>query len=81
MSPMPRRGNRYGRQMDLDAQHSMLLTGRELLLLGAGLKAYLKDFDAHRLEDAAASHPKVSGPNCKTPSAGFCGDSKRQLRA
>ena len=42
--------------MDLDVQHSMPLTGRELLLLGAGLKAYLKVFQAHRLEDAGASH-------------------------
>ena len=44
--------------MDLDDQHSVLLTGRELLLLGAGLKAYLKAFDAHQLQDAGASHPE-----------------------
>jgi hypothetical protein len=44
--------------MDLDDQHSMSLTGRELLVLGAGLKAYLQVFGAHRLEDAEASHPE-----------------------
>lgn len=44
--------------MDLDEQHSMSFTGRDLLLLGAGLKAYLKAFEAHRWEDAGASHPE-----------------------
>ncbi len=42
--------------MDLDEQH-LLVSGRELMLLGAGLKAYLNVFDAHRLEDGGASHP------------------------
>ena len=41
--------------MDLDEQHSMSLTGRDLLLLGAGLKAYLKAFEAHRLEVLSAA--------------------------
>lgn len=36
----------------------MSLTGRELLVLRAGLKAYLKIFEAHRLEDAGVSHPE-----------------------
>ena len=44
--------------MDVDDQHSMSLTGREALLLGSGLKAYLQVFGAHRLEDAGASHPE-----------------------
>ena len=44
--------------MNLDDRHSMSLTGRELLVLGAGLKAYLKVFETHRLEDAEASHPE-----------------------
>lgn len=34
----------------------MSLSGRELMLLGAGLKAYLNVFDAHRAQDTGASH-------------------------
>ena len=44
--------------MDLDRQHSVSLSGRELMLLGAGLKAYLNVFNAHRAQDAGASHPE-----------------------
>ena len=44
--------------MESDDQHSMSLSGRELMLLGAGLKAYLNAFDAHRAEDAGATHPE-----------------------
>lgn len=42
----------------MDDQHSMTLSGRELMMLRAGLKAYLNVFDAHRPEDAGATHPK-----------------------
>lgn len=44
--------------MDPEDQHSMSLSGRELMLLGAGLKAYLNAFAAHRAEDAGVSHPE-----------------------
>ena len=44
--------------MHLDDQHSMSLSGRELMMLRAGLKAYMNYFDAHRAEDAGASHPE-----------------------
>lgn len=44
--------------MDLDDQRSMVLTRRDLMLIQAGLKAYLSAFEAHRAEDAGASHPE-----------------------
>lgn len=44
--------------MDLDRQHSVPLSGRELMLLRAGLKAYLIVFDAHTAQDSGASHPE-----------------------
>ena len=43
--------------MDLDDRHTISLSSRELLLLRAGLKAYLSVFAAHRSEDAGATHP------------------------
>ncbi|NUU18286.1 hypothetical protein HP550_13600 [Cellulomonas humilata] len=44
--------------MDNDAQHTMTLTSRELMLLRAGLKAYLTSFDAHRARDGGQTHPE-----------------------
>lgn len=44
--------------MESHDQHSMELTRRDLMLLQAGLKAYLSAFGAHRAEDAGASHPE-----------------------
>jgi hypothetical protein len=45
--------------MDIDAQHQVTLTKRELMLLRAGLKAYLTSFDAHRALDDGQSHPEA----------------------
>lgn len=45
--------------MDIDAPHQVTLTGRELMLLRAGLKAYLTSFDAHRALDGGATHPEA----------------------
>lgn len=42
-----------------DDQHSISLTGRDIMLLSAGLKAYLQAFDAHRSEPAGASHTQM----------------------
>ena len=44
--------------MELDDQHTISLSNRELMLLGAGLKAYLSVFAAHRAEDPGATHPE-----------------------
>lgn len=50
------RESRYGHRMRLEDQHSLSLSQRELMMLGAGLKAYLQAFAAHREEDCGASH-------------------------
>ena len=44
--------------MDLDAAHAMQLSGHELMLLRAGLKAHLRAFGEHRELDRGASHPE-----------------------
>jgi len=44
--------------MELDDQHTISLSNRELMMVGAGLKAYLTVFAAHRAEDAGATHPE-----------------------
>jgi len=44
--------------MELDDQHRISLSNRELMMLGAGLKAYLSVFAAHRAEDAGTTHPE-----------------------
>ncbi len=44
--------------MELDDQHTISLSNRELMMLRAGLKAYLTVFEAHRAEDAGATHPE-----------------------
>ena len=46
----------YGRQVDLQHGHDLSLSGRDLMLLRAGLRAYLQSFEAHAAEDGHASH-------------------------
>ena len=47
--------------MELDDQHTISLSNQELMMLRAGLKAYLGAFAAHRAEDAGATHPESEG--------------------
>jgi hypothetical protein len=47
--------------MDLDQEHLIPLTGRELMLLRAGLTVYLRDFAAHSAADGGQSHPAAEG--------------------
>jgi len=43
--------------MDLDATNDVPLSGRDLMMLRAGLSAYLAAFKEHRELDGGASHP------------------------
>lgn len=43
--------------MDLSDEATITVTRGELMLLTAGLKAYLTAFARHREEDGGASHP------------------------
>jgi hypothetical protein len=43
--------------MDLDATHSVELSGSDLMTLRAGLRAYLRAFEQHREGDQRGSHP------------------------
>ena len=47
--------------MDVDQEHLIPLTGRDLMLLRAGLTAYLRDFAAHSAADGGQIHPAVEG--------------------
>jgi hypothetical protein len=44
--------------VDLEDQHQLTLTTRELMTLRAGLTAYLREFAAHRALDGGATHPE-----------------------
>ena len=43
--------------MDLDTTSNVTLSGRDLMMLRAGLSAYLAAFKVHREIDGGASHP------------------------
>ena len=45
--------------MDIDQEHLVLLSGRDLMLLRAGLTAYLREFAAHSAVDGGQSHPSA----------------------
>ena len=44
--------------MDLDETRDVALSGRDLMMLRAGLSAYLAAFKVHREIDGGASHPE-----------------------
>jgi hypothetical protein len=46
----------YSRHVDLQHARDLSLSGADLMLLRAGLRAYLQDFEAHAAEDGHASH-------------------------
>lgn len=43
--------------MDPNATHSVELSGQDLMMLRAGLKAYLRAFERHRQADGGVAHP------------------------
>lgn len=44
--------------VDVGAEHEVRLSGRDLMMLRAGLRAYVDAFSAHRAEDGGVSHPE-----------------------
>ena len=58
--PGDRRQRPYDRAMDpMEEVTSITVTRGELMMLCAGLKAYLTAFRRHREEDDGASHPEA----------------------
>lgn len=51
--------------MDLEQEHLVPLSGRDLMLLRAGLTAYLREFAAHSTADRGQSHPSAEGEAVK----------------